>query len=1165
MSWFQPTMDTDIDRLAVGTHLLQDEGDETNRLDLGTHLLQDEGDETNDIFTSSSDRRNSNNTSFSPPFYSSGTSDDGCTIRNACLGFAIMTTLLCIFGLILVSRQYLHGSEERSETNGVDNLTELLPNVTEGAFVFTSIVTSTVFATSTVMQTVTATTTDTISPTPIGDVSASGKYKRTNLVTSEGDRRQYRYRKLSNNMPILLVSDSEATTSSAAMGVACGAYHDPDTALGLAHLTEHVLFIAGSTKYPGINPLDKFVSSHAGNQVNAWTSTTATVYYYDVGPKSFSNSLELFSAFFVDHTLKREDVAQEINAVNAEYERDIPNNDRKAAALFATRMKKDHYASRFTIGSKQSLVDDPLKTKTNIFDNMKEYLQLCYRSENMNLVLTGPHGLDDLDDMAVEFFTDVPSGPKPPPLDLDSPYKENMNGFFMARSATARTVRMLWQFESEKKYALNSPLSYYLGHLIRDQGEGSILKTLMADELALGLRFELDVQDGWSIFEVIVEVTESGIERWPSVVSRVKQYIALMHSMGPQEHIFDHQQMSRQCSWKYQISEDPLTVSRTMAARLTDNIVGPENILHPPSAFVYDSEAVESTLRQAHENMFLTLIFDPDSSMNYTQVESLFMTPYTYFEYTNVHLETFSNKTLDPRLRLPKETTYSCNPTDLQILPKIVIPSLYGMNNSVDHLWYAQDLVFGAAYFDIQTLLLSPPDKVFKLPGGGNYGIGSVEVNLYFTLITAMLEEAARSVTNDAHRASISTRISASSSKLIVEISGMSDHFIMKFKPLIMAMLPRTTESGILNQTSEHDQRFNDLVNIALKNVKRHLRISSTDNAITQARQKLAQLLLANAYSSKRKEEALRSVTAKSIRQFLLDFLQDVRIEMIATGNLRKEEAVEFLQFARSNLPPSVSFQLPSHNHNLHYIAPSTNISVLYTKLNSQRIVMEMNNTNKEDETNVILMYMQTGGDDARTVALTSLIVAMSSERAFTVLRTKEQLGYAVSFSSLFVGNTLSIALTIQSSRHPRYLQTRAHSFLNVSQLKYLRNLTEEEFSTFRNGVMNSLNRGDSSRTEMNSRVLRSILSERSLEDVRFDKDQDVVRALKDITKTELLTFYEHVVNSSFTVQIISQAITDWKDDAAIATTPKKNYDVKIISPREYFEALGVDNRIGEV
>src|SRR3569832_190786 len=92
------------------------------------------------------------------------------------------------------------------------------------------------------------------------------------------DTRQYEHLTLPNGLTCLLVEDVEAEKSAASMGVCVGQLHDGSLP-GLAHLTEHLLFM-GTKTFPNENEYDRYLSA-AGGHSNAYTNLELTCYYMD--------------------------------------------------------------------------------------------------------------------------------------------------------------------------------------------------------------------------------------------------------------------------------------------------------------------------------------------------------------------------------------------------------------------------------------------------------------------------------------------------------------------------------------------------------------------------------------------------------------------------------------------------------------------------------------------------------------------------------------------------------------------------------------------------------------------------------------------------------------------------------------------------------------------
>ena len=114
-------------------------------------------------------------------------------------------------------------------------------------------------------------------------------------------------------MECILVSNTANTSrqiSSAALTVEVGSFADPTEALGLAHFLEHMVFM-GSSKYPGENEYDSFVSSHGGG-CNAFTEGEYTTYQFDITTKHFSKALDIFANCFLTPLFNEGSVRREI-------------------------------------------------------------------------------------------------------------------------------------------------------------------------------------------------------------------------------------------------------------------------------------------------------------------------------------------------------------------------------------------------------------------------------------------------------------------------------------------------------------------------------------------------------------------------------------------------------------------------------------------------------------------------------------------------------------------------------------------------------------------------------------------------------------------------------------------------------------------------------------
>jgi len=101
---------------------------------------------------------------------------------------------------------------------------------------------------------------------------------------------------LANGLKAFIVSDPGIVKAGAALSVETGNWRDPPGVQGLAHFTEHMLFM-GSEGFPAEGEFDRFVSSHGGSN-NAYTSGDHCVYYFNILPDGLLGALDRFAGFF---------------------------------------------------------------------------------------------------------------------------------------------------------------------------------------------------------------------------------------------------------------------------------------------------------------------------------------------------------------------------------------------------------------------------------------------------------------------------------------------------------------------------------------------------------------------------------------------------------------------------------------------------------------------------------------------------------------------------------------------------------------------------------------------------------------------------------------------------------------------------------------------------
>lgn len=225
------------------------------------------------------------------------------------------------------------------------------------------------------------------------------------IQKSQQDVKNYRAVVLENGMKVLLVSDPTTVKSAACMCVEVGHMSDPVDVPGLAHLTEHSLFL-GSEKFPNENDFRSFISEHGG-MTNAQTFADVTKYFFDISPEKLSEALEIFSQMFIAPLLNESSITREISAVNNEHEKNLASDSWRIRMVNKTIANPCHPYSKFSTGNTKTLLSTPQRHGINLRDELIAFYDEWYRSGNlMNLAIFGRDSLDELETLARKYFLD---------------------------------------------------------------------------------------------------------------------------------------------------------------------------------------------------------------------------------------------------------------------------------------------------------------------------------------------------------------------------------------------------------------------------------------------------------------------------------------------------------------------------------------------------------------------------------------------------------------------------------------------------------------------------------------------------------------------------------------------------------------------------------------
>lgn len=334
------------------------------------------------------------------------------------------------------------------------------------------------------------------------------------IEKSENDTRNYIYKKLKNNLEVVIISDNEETMCGACLNVNIGSAMEDVP--GLAHFLEHMLFM-GSKKYPQSN---NFMSSinKSGGMTNAYTSDSDTNYYFICSSDTYESNLDQFGNFLVEPLLSKKYVTKEISNVNSESNKNIVDNGWLQLEISKTLFNKGHPLNHYTAGTTESL------TIPNIHDKLKEFKKF-YTAERMSLILfiNNKIKLTNIDRLLDETFSLIPTKGKKDKIELGSVIKGNQIVKYIPFT-DSHQIRVIFQVKTiENIIESPLPLLYYLFNL---RCINSLFDILSSKSLITRLDCgEINDLDDYTLFSIDCVLTDKGFKHYVTIYNVIKSYV----------------------------------------------------------------------------------------------------------------------------------------------------------------------------------------------------------------------------------------------------------------------------------------------------------------------------------------------------------------------------------------------------------------------------------------------------------------------------------------------------------------------------------------------------------------------------------------------------------------------------------------------------------------
>ena len=830
-------------------------------------------------------------------------------------------------------------------------------------------------------------------------------------VKSPIDDRDYRHVVLPNNLRAFLIHDPESDRAAAAVSVARGSDHDPQTHPGLAHFVEHMLFIA-TEKYPEVDGFTHFTGKHGGSR-SAYTGSDRTTYHFNLKADQLPEALDRFAQFFVAPLFDPDYVEREKESIQSEYELQSKQDEWRGFAVDKRLFNPAHPTSRFNIGSLETL-------RGAGAPEVRAFFEANYSADTITVAVLGPQYLDELEALVAGRFgvvVDRRLGPRPvnPPL---------YNPGTLPASYAWRTVKntrslgFTFPIPPLKPHYRAKP-ARYLARLVGHEGPGSLHDVLSRRGWIKALYAWDNVMDEQNAtFEISMTLNDAGAPHVTEIIDLTYAWMDLIRREGVAAWRYREDARLADLDFRFQDPTTPVAAVIDAAEALAD--YAPEDVLrHSYLMERFDEPLIRRFLGFLTPENSLVSISGPDVEGDRTEPD---------FGTAWRSAPTMMPQPIDAPLELPGPNPYLPEDLKLALEPEPPAnPVLLKTGRPVE-TWHAPDTEFRTptARVDLQLRAAEP----FR----------PIDVVLA-TLHTKLVNDAMNSRTYAARLAGLAHSVGPTWTGLRIYASGFHDNLAILFEDALDAFVVPALDS----------ERF-AIARTELAKVYANQQLRRPHEQVVQT---IYRLLHPNMYPSDALLDAMRRVTPEMLSAWRETRLANMGATLLVHGNLLEEDA--------SNLAALV--QRPLGIVELPHVLPSAR-----RLAGSRRYQHAIDHDDA-----AYALYIQGESDTIEERARIGLIGRMLGGRYYTALRTEKQLGYVVQAYALPIARHAGIVCVVQASKSGAdEVETLTRAFLDEQRV-WFRGRSEAELEEYKNGYVAALTRADRNNYDRVSRLVSGL------------------------------------------------------------------------------------------
>ncbi|XP_022686132.1 insulin-degrading enzyme-like [Varroa jacobsoni] len=853
--------------------------------------------------------------------------------------------------------------------------------------------------------------------------------------------------------------------------VQAGSLFNPPELPGLAHYTEHMLFM-GSKKYPGENDWDTFISKH-GSLPNAQTDATATCYFYEIDPNYLDKSLDILLSAFTAPLCKKSLIELEINAVDNEFRDKMNDDETRQQRVDEVTADLAHPYSLFKIGNIESLQKAAKRLNIDLRTAVMNFIKKYYSSNLMSALVFSSHSLAQLEKLAAKAFSSLVNRHTPLP-NWTSPYLgEHLGVFIKIVPVDDETrLKLIFPLPNFDKYYESRP-EQYLVSLLGHEGAGSIYSNLQKKGHVIQLEASTnDDMPGNNYIDISLKLPNEGVDYVDDIIGSIFQYVAMLKQSGPKKWLFDEIATISTNSFLYPrkdfTEEEQITLCKDL-----NNF---------PWRHALSGRYVFDTFDADLISHFTDLI-DPSRMRVFIQSKSFENITDKQEHYYNVRykverigddkIQRWKKATPSPYFTLPErndlipdnfsialsEDRYNC-------LPDLVV------NTSSFHMWFMQDRSLNMPYATFLVIIRHP-----KL-------VSSVENVVALEMMIRLFMYSITESFYNARLAGFSINIGRSNEGFCIYVDGYNQHM----HSLIKKIMKSLSTYRIANWQTDFFKLKKEYEEYLL------MTINERQTGRTSIQDLINPYLQRNYFSLSQLLSSLGNCSVERTQEILDTLRNDSTVEAFIHGNSVSAEAKSVAGTIVSTFKRGVLSFLDTPS--LRQAKLRRGVAYRQYKVNAQL------------SSNHLYMFFEVdraGNAEDRLVALCALFAKLIKEPLFNVIRTKEQLAYMVQAVDKAQQGSFGVAFYLVTSYKLSHVEDRLAKFVREYFKDFLTKLTYEAFAEQKRTATKQKLKKPQKMEDVTALFWQEMVDQSYI----LQRTSKEGAAMRSLTKEDIIQFYE--------------------------------------------------------